>query len=256
MAEVIPLKDGQLKRILSYPHYSEGHYQKVVKDLRAMGVEGIISMGNVDINDLRVVGKGCVGIVFAGILNGERVALKVLRSDSNRASLGEEEKLLLVANRCGVGPRLIASSDSAIAMEYIDGKYLSKWLEEPHTTEEVRYVARKLLSQCYRLDKEGLDHGELSDAKKHILVDERGRPHILDFETASMNRKCRNLVSMLSYLFFKGSISILMGRYLCWDGSAIRNLIREYKDSPSKAVYEKIISGLGLYRIVLLRGAR
>jgi putative serine/threonine protein kinase len=195
---------------------------------------------------LRVVGKGCVGVVFAGILKGERVALKVLRADANRASLKEEGKLLSVANGCGVGPKLIASTDSVIAMEYIDGKYLSRWLKNPHVAEEVRYIVWELLSQCYRLDERRLDHGELSDAKKHILIDRRGRPYMLDFETASMNRKCRNFVSMLSYLFFKGSIATLIGRYLCWDGSSLRGMIKEYKDTPSKNVYQEIMRGLGL----------
>jgi len=246
MAEVIPLEDARLKKIFSYPHYSEEHYREVVEDLRAMGVEGIISMGRVEVDDLRVVGKGCVGIVLAGTLRGERVALKVLRSDANRASLKDEARLLSVANGCRIGPKIIASTDSVIAMGYIEGKYLSRWLEDPHAAEEVRYVVRELLSQCRRLDEAGLDHGELSNAKKHILIDQRGSPFILDFETASKNRKCRNFVSMLSYIFFKGSISSLIGRYLCWDGSSLRGMIKEYKDAPSKRVYEEIMRGLGL----------
>jgi putative serine/threonine protein kinase len=246
MAEVIPLEDGQLKKFFSYPRYSEEHYRMVVGGLMAAGVEGIISMGRLEMDGLWLAGKGCVGIVLVGILRGKRVALKVLRADANRASLTEEARHLSVANMCNVGPKIISFNDSVIVMEYIDGKYLYKWLEDLHVAEELRYVVRELLSQCYKLDEAGLDHGELSDAKKHILIEGRGRPFILDFETASMKRNCRNVVSILSYLFFKESIATLIGRYLCWDGSSLRGLIKEYKDAPSKIVYQEIMRVLGL----------
>jgi len=243
---VIPVADERLKRVLCYPRFSEEFYRRVVGDLRAMGIEGVISEGRVEIDGLRVLGKGCVGIVLLGMLKGERIALKVLRADANRATLKEEARLLAMANEAGVGPKLIAAEETAIAMEYIDGKYLSKWLQEPHALEEVKYVVRELLRQCRRLDEAGLDHGELSNAKKHALVDVKGKPKILDFETASTNRKCRNFVSMLSYLFFKGSMLTLVGRYMCWEGSAVRDLIRQYKEAPSEEVRDKIMRELSL----------
>lgn len=246
MVEVIPLEDERLKKLFSYPRYSEEHYQKVIEELVALGIKGILSIGRLEMNGLRIVGKGCVGIVLAGILGQGRVALKVLRVDANRASLMEEAKFMSVANECKVGPKLIASNDRVIAMEYIEGKYLSKWLEDPPVIDKVRNVIRELLSQCYKLDEAGLDHGELSDAKKHILIDGWGRPYILDFETASIKRRCRNLISMLSYLFFKGSIAAIIGRYLCWDGSSLKGLIKAYKDKPSKIVYQEIMRGVGL----------
>jgi len=246
MVEVIPLGDQRLKKFFSYPHYSEEHYQRVMEELMALGVRSILSIGRLEMDGLRVVGKGCVGIVLAGILGQEKVALKILRADANRTSLMEEARLMLVANMRKVGPKIIASNDRVIAMEYIDGKYLSKWLEDPLVTEKVRYVVRELLSQCYKLDEAGLDHGELSDAKKHILIDGRGRPYIIDFETASIKRRCRNLIAMLSYLFFKGSIATIIGRYLRWDKGSLKGLIKVYKDTPSKIAYKEIMRGVGL----------
>ncbi|MDD1764762.1 MAG: hypothetical protein LUQ46_01995, partial [Candidatus Methanomethyliaceae archaeon] len=159
MVEVIPLEDERLKKLFSYPRYSEQNYKRVMEELTTLGVKGIVSLGRLEMDGLRVVGKGCVGIVLAGILGQEKVALKVLRADANRTSLMEEARLMSVANMRKVGPKIIASNDRVIAMEYIDGKYLFKWLEDPLVTEKVRYVVRELLSQCYKLDEAGLDHG-------------------------------------------------------------------------------------------------
>lgn len=245
MAGIVRLDDNRLRSVFSYPRFSGIHYSKVLSDLEAIGVEWISSEGRLEIDGILVLGKGCVGIVLLGAAGGKDVALKVLRSDANRRSLKVEGGYLVIANGCGVGPKLVQCTENVLAMEYIRGKYLRQWLEEPHPGEEIRHVLGELLKQCYALDKAGLDHGELSDAKKHILVDSTGNPHLLDFETASTKRKRRNFVAMLSYLFFKGSISKRLGQYSCLDKEPLMEAIRDYKELPSQAAYERIMAQLG-----------
>lgn len=246
MAEIIPLSDERLRKVLAYPTSDDAVYARAVKELGAMGVEGIISAGNLDLGGFKVLGKGCVGIVLAGVLKGQTVALKVLRTDANRASLMGEGRLLSMANGCHAGPRLIAAGVNALAMEYINGSRLPQWLEPLRPIGDVRVTVSDLLGQCYRLDACGLDHGELSDARKHVLVDSEGIPHLLDFETASIRRQCRNLVSMVSYLFFKDSMSALVGRYLSWDRAELVKLIKGYKEAPSEAGFKEMLRLLGL----------
>lgn len=238
------LDDERLRSVFSYPRFSKVHYSRVLKDLKAIGVEGISSEGRLEIGEILVLGKGCVGIVLLGSARGKEMALKVLRSDANRRSLKAEGEYLAIANGCGVGPKLVQCTESVLAMEYIRGKYLRQWLGEPHRGEEIRQVLIELLKQCYFLDKVGLDHGELSDAKKHILVDGTGNPHILDFETSSTKRRCRNFAAMLNYLFFKGSISVHLGQYFNLEKEPLMEAIRDYKELPSQAVYERILAQL------------
>jgi putative serine/threonine protein kinase len=245
MADIVRLNDDRLRSVFSYPRFSGIHYSKVLSDLEAIGVEGISSEGRLEIGEILVLGKGCVGIVLLGSARGKEMALKVLRSDANRRSLKVEGGYLAIANGCGVGPKLVQCTESVLAMEYIRGKYLRKWLEEPHTREEIRHVLGELLKQCYALDKAGLDHGELSNAKKHILVDSTGNPHILDFETASTKRRCRNFVAMLSYLFFKDTISLQLKQIFRFEKEPLMDAIREYKELPSQAVFERILAQLG-----------
>jgi len=238
--------DEQAVKVLAYPTCDRRSYLRVLRDLESIGVEMLIPYGNADLDGIKVLGKGCVGIVLKGLLKGETVALKVLRADANRASLMDEGCLLSLANGCRVGPKLIATTESVLALEYIDGKYLVKWLAESRTATEVCSVLKELLTQARCLDEIGLDHGELSDAKKHILVDSRGKPCILDFETASRNRRQRNLVSIVGYLFFKGSVSSLTEQYLSWNRGTLMGLLKDYKNSPTEKKYEEILVQLGL----------
>jgi len=245
MDELMPINDERLRAVLSYPVFSEGHYSNVLADMGNLAVSAICSRGRVEIQGFRAIGKGCVGIVLVGMVGDKAIALKVLRSDANRASLMHEGEYLGAANGCEVGPRLICCTRTVLAMEYIKGKYLTSWLGTPRAADDVRHLVSELLRQCRCLDRIGLDHGELADAKKHILVDQRGEPCLVDFETASRKRRCKNLVAMVNYLFFTG-VSSSVGQYLSWEKTSLVDAIREYKVLPSNAAYEGVLSRLGL----------
>ena len=77
------------------------------------------------------------------------------------------------------------------------------WIEENRRLTLVRHVLRDVLEQCWRLDEAGLDHGELSRAPKHIIMDLKSNSRILDFETASTSRKVSNVTSICNFLFIE-----------------------------------------------------
>jgi len=238
--------DERLRALFSYPSFRGEHYGRVVKDLQELGVDQIEPFGKQELGNIKILGKGCVGLVAIGRRGDNRVAVKILRADANRGNLRGEAVNLRAANAVGVGPALFGEGEMVLMMEYIEGTFLAKWLQEAHAGEEVAYVLRSLLTQCRRLDLAGLDHGELSDAKKHVIVNVKGVPFIIDFETASRKRACRNLTAMVNYLFFKESISILTGRFLCLEKEGLRDALREYKREPSDGTYRKLMAQIGL----------
>jgi putative serine/threonine protein kinase len=89
-------------------------------------------------------------------------------------------------------------------MQLIDGVLLPDWLGAHKEKQHVRGVLNEVLEQCWRLDNMGLDHGELSKAPKHLIVDGQRKPWIVDFETASVDRKPANVTSVCQFLFTSG----------------------------------------------------
>jgi putative serine/threonine protein kinase len=152
-----------------------------------------------------VLGKGFVGIVVIAHLNGQRVAIKIRRLDADREDLLHEAEMLSKANSVGVAPKLVAASKNFLLMQLIDGDILPDWLKTHREKTEVTGVLRAALEQCFLLDEAGLDHGELSKAPKHVLVDRHLKPWIVDFETASGTRKPANVTALSSYLFTSSS---------------------------------------------------
>ena len=196
--------------ILCYPKPNETEIQNRLTQLDALGVEALEFTGQASAFNVPVLGKGYVGIVVVAHVNGQRVALKMRRVDADRKNLEHEAELLIKANSVNVGPKFIAVNNDFLLMQLVDGDLLSDWLETHRETEIMRKVLVDILEQCWRLDEIGLDHGELSKAPKHLLVDKAQKPFIVDFETASVERKVANVTSVCQFLFMGNSSAAKM----------------------------------------------
>jgi putative serine/threonine protein kinase len=190
--------------VLCYPIASEAELESRLEELREHGVKAVEFAGDASAFNVPVLGKGFVGIVVTAHLDRQRVALKIRRVDADRLSLQHEAQMLAKANAVQVGPRLMGVSKNFLLMQLVDGAVLPEWLDAHKEKEHVRSVLNDVLKQCWRLDNAGLDHGELSKAPKHIIVDKQQKPWIVDFETASVNRKPANVTSVCQFLFTSG----------------------------------------------------
>jgi putative serine/threonine protein kinase len=123
--------------------------------------------------------------------------------------------MLAKANSVHVGPRLINVSKNFLLMQFIDGAVLPDWLDAQKEKKPLCNVLKDILEQCWRLDNIGLDHGELSKAPKHLIVDRTQKPFIVDFETASVNRKPANVTSVCQFLFTShGAVALRVAEVL------------------------------------------
>ena len=93
-----------------------------------------------------------------------------------------------------------------------------------------------------RLDQLGLDHGELSNASKHIIVDGNDNPYLIDFETSSIKRKVSNVTCVCQYLLLGSQtadkIKDKIGKL---NKKEIINKLRIYKQNKTRENFENII---------------
>ncbi|MCS7124336.1 MAG: serine/threonine protein kinase [Candidatus Bathyarchaeota archaeon] len=237
------LVDEPYATIICYPKPSRVELQKRLKELGKLGISAIEFSGKKQVLNLHVLGKGCVGLVLkAHRANGEAVALKVRRVDADRTMMRHEAEMLKVANSVYVGPKLLDVSKNFLVMQFVEGDLLPTWLEKCISKTRLKKVLRSILEQCWRLDKVGLDHGELSHAPKHIIVNSQDKPFILDFETASLNRKPANVTSIAQFLFISGSVAEKISRRLGEkDRNAIIGVLRRYKADGNRQNFEEIL---------------
>lgn len=236
--------------VLCYPRFSPNEAEKRVSQLKCSGVKAVEFSGGKTAFNLHVLGKGKVGIVLTAYVKTRRVAVKIRRVDASRKEMTHEAALLGKANRVGVGPQLIGGDKDFILLEFVEGMTLPEWvisLKGRGARKRIRGVLSDVLQQCRRLDDAGLDHGELSRAHKHIIVDSLDKAHIIDFEAASTRRRPSNVTSICQYLYIGSQLAQILRRKLGKiDSKALVAVLRRYKSNRTEQNFAKILEACSL----------
>lgn len=218
-------RDDELTSILCYPRYNHQEFEKRVDCINANRIR-LLKYGNTLINNHNVLGKGHAGIVIKGLLDDLEVAVKIKRLDSKREDFRHEANMLSLANSVGVGPRLFYANENMIVMEYINGLTIEEFQSN------IKDIARDVLEQCFKLDVIKLDHGELSRMNKHVIIGEQIK--IIDFDSASVNRRASNVTSATQYLL----------NYIGIKNSDVYGLLRKYKLCICRECFDELLIAL------------
>jgi putative serine/threonine protein kinase len=232
--------------VLCFPKPSESELESRVEELQSHGVTSLEFFGKSSVFGvpLPVLGKGFVGVVvIAHLLSGERVAIKIRRLDADRVDLLHEAQMLSKANTTGVAPKFVGVSKNFLLMQLIEGDLLPAWLDTNKDSSLVKKVLGEVLLNCYRLDEIGLDHGELSKAPKHVIIDRQNKPWLVDFETASDCRKTANLPAICHFLFSStgGVARTVIERIGERNKAKIISSLQEYKKCRTRESFGKVI---------------
>lgn len=236
--------------VLTYPSPNLKMARSRIKQLVGLGAEKVIFEGRTKIGRLGLVGIGTVGLVVkAAGPHGEEYALKIRRADANRESMLDEFRLTQLANRLGVGAPVYKCTKDFMSMRYIRGVELEDYLKATMgrgSAKRVRELSHALLNQCRKLDLIGLDHGQLSNLRKHVIV-EGETPYIIDFESGSQERTPKNVTTAAQYLFVGSRLSPRIRRALSIKGSgAIIEALRRYKEDMSDENYVRFLRTFGV----------
>lgn len=241
----LDLLNGRDKQAICYPQCTLEDVEQRIRELRELKIGLVEFTGKNHINNLAVLGKGCVGIVVVAYINGKQVALKIRRTDASRSTMHHEASILEKANTVDVGPTLLGETQNCLLMEYVEGFLLPEWLEvhdQRNNRKRVQHVLHSIMEQARRLDQVGLDHGELSNGSKHIIVKPDDVPVILDFESGSISRRVSNVTSVSQFLFVGSSVAKLVEKILdSIDRDHLMEALKIYKRSKTSINFVEIL---------------
>jgi putative serine/threonine protein kinase len=237
--------------ILGYPKATRGELSKRIAELKKLRIRGITFTGTTTLNNLSVLGKGYVGVVVLSSQGKKTVALKIRRMDSSRSEMQGEAKLLRLANELDVGPKLLDNSKNFIIMEYLEGKKIIDWIRDlkgKGSAAKLRTTIRKVLEDCYALDKIRLDHGELSHIHKHVIVGKK--ICIIDFESSSVNRRTSNVTSATQSIFISSGIANLVKKIIKQPNrKKLIASLKKYKNDQSRENFDGVLQVLELHKV-------
>lgn len=242
------LHENPIIEILSYPNNSYEITKNRLISLEKMGVCKIFFIGRLKIRKLNILGKGTNSIVLKTMTKRGVSAVKIMRPDSNRDTFYHEVDMLRIANKLNIGPKVMNFTKDIILMEYISGDTISetlmKEIERPGNkgTKNLMQIFRNVFDQCLKLDREGLDHGEINRPDKHIIINNKMEIKILDFESSSINRRVTNVTSIGHFLFIGGPLSsIICERFLIYDKEFLFQVFTNYKNSLDRKIIDDFL---------------
>jgi len=248
----IPIKkfhDEPYSKIIGFPNGTKNQIKKRIIELEKLKVKSISFSGKTTIGKLSILGKGYVGVVVLARKDSKKIALKIRRIDSQRNNMKNEELFLKSVNKINVGPKVFGSSKNFLLMEYIDGIKILDWITQLNgrgSSKKLKIVIKKILEDCFALDKMGFDHGELSDISKHVLIEDN-IPYIIDFESGSLKRRTSNVTSVTQAIFIGSGISKQVQKiYKNPTKNEIINALKIYKNCKNRENFEKVLKVLKL----------
>jgi putative serine/threonine protein kinase len=234
--------------ILGYPKATKAQLKSRAKELKSLGIDGVSFEGPMELNKICVLGKGYAGIVVMAKLGTKKVALKIRRTDSPRKDMKNETILLDAANKAGVGPKLIASSKNFVVMEFLSGVKIYDWvagLKGKGSAVKLKGLIKKVLTDCYKLDEAGIDHGELSNITKHVIVGKKIT--MIDFESSSLERKASNVTSASQAILIGSGLAKIVNKiYKLPSKQKIISVLRNYKEEKTRQSFDDVLEVLKL----------
>ncbi|NJN74178.1 MAG: hypothetical protein HC799_15935 [Limnothrix sp. RL_2_0] len=237
--------------ILGYPVATPEIIAARRKELAVYGLTTIWDYGGAAIANQSVLGIGYVGVVVLVERAGQKLALKIRRTNIDKHSLIEEAHCLERANTVAIAPMVMQWSQNFILMEYIAGERFFDWLQRAainSTKTEVWPVVVDLLEQSFRLDQLGLDRGDMNCVTNDVLM-RAGQPVLIDFSRGSGDRRPQNVTALVQGLFW-GSV---MARYLTpffphCTKEILTPLLRNYKHQRNRANFDAILIAIAPMR--------
>ncbi len=242
------LKNEPYRILLSYPNIVEERIERLARELKEAGVSEVLFIGKTKLDGLNILGKGCTAIVFAAETVYGKAAVKILRTDANRQTLENEAKFLKIVNAHNIGPKIYNTSKDFLIMEYVEGKRISEYivgLKGKGTSRRLKNAVKAMLEQAYILDQNKIAHCELSNPLKHIIIDKNEKPVIIDFESATLNKKYSNLTALAQSLFIGGKMSPKIRKIMnIKDTQKIVMALKEYKTKMNHESFKKVLESV------------
>ena len=241
--------DEPYSKILGYPKATSRQLRSRINELEKLKIRSISLTGPTTLGKLAILGKGYVGVVVLAKKGNKQIALKIRRTDSQRAEMKNEAILLKLVNSVNVGPKMFVASKNFLAMEYLEGVKIGEWvntLKGIGSAKRLKDTIRIILENCYKLDQMGFDHGELSNISKHVIVG-KTKSTLIDFESSSTKRRPSNVTSATQAIFIGSGIAKRTQKiYRNPPKEKIIEVLKQYKKERTQESFEKLLKTLKL----------
>ena len=149
-----------------------------------------------------------------------------------------EVKWLKELNKYNIGPKLISSGKNYFKYKFVNGIFITKYIEESNKT-KIKKVLINVLKQCRVLDKLNVNKLEMHNPYKHIIIGKK--VVMIDFERCYETLKPKNVSQFCQFLISKNIKKVLDKKKIKIDKRTLIKLIKKYKKSYNEKDFKNIL---------------
>lgn len=196
-----------------------------------------------DVSNVEYLTKGKRGMIYTGLYQGKKVAIKCKLPESKAIGRIENEvKWIAELNKQGIGPILLYSCSDYLIYKFVEGEFIVDYIRQCSAKDAIRII-REVFDQCFRMDKIGVNKEEMHHPVKHIIISPDGKKVVmLDFERVRYTHKPKNVTQFCQFVFMSELNDILKEKGIKLKKENIRQLCAEYKDNISIENLNNILS--------------
>lgn len=203
-----------------------------------------------NIKSIKYFAKGKRGLVFTGVYTSKKIGIKINNPKSSAIMrLENEAKFLKLLNKNGIGPKLLLNGNNFLAYEFIEGHNIIEFLsafkknsiENGNNKRMIIKIIKKTMKQLYIMDKFKIEKQEMSHPQKHILINKKNNPTLIDFERCKYTLNPGNVTQFCDFLASDNMMTILKNGKIEINQKKIIEAARRYKKQRNKNNFNKII---------------
>jgi len=206
----------------------------------------LIKLEKRNIKNIKYYSKGKRGYIFIGSYNNKKVAIKMKNPGSKAISrIDNEINFLQLLNKRKIGPKLIFYDKDYFVYKFIKGIKILDFLislnKNSINKKIILNIIKNIYNQLYIMDKLKINKEEMSHPHKHILINNKNKPILIDFERCHHTIKPSNVTQFCDFLISNSIKLIIKNNDININKKKLINLAKVYKKQQNKNNFNKIL---------------
>ncbi len=192
------------------------------------------------IANIKYLAKGHRGLLFTGIYQNKKIAVKTRNPKSTAVNRMENEaKWLEKLNKKGIGPKLLFAEGDYFSYEYVDGDLITDYIKKSGKT-NIKKTIKKIFSQMFAMDKLKIDKEEMHHPLKHVIIS-KNKPFLIDFERVHHAQNPKNVTQFCQFIMGGHLETILKNKKIFIDKEKMMELAKVYKNEQNNANFKNLL---------------